>query len=133
MDTSLNRSINDLHPIMREAVRALEAKMMTDEMHSHGAGSGFRLFEGYRSPARQRMLLLKHPKVTKARPWQSAHQYGLAADYVWWTGSAWSWDDFHNWDYLKGAAEAVGLTAPIGWDRPHLQHPQFALIRGAFK
>ena len=46
----------------------------------------FRAFEGYRSPERQLKLFQTSRKdgkrVTNARPFQSAHQYGLAVDFV---------------------------------------------------
>lgn len=129
MSEPLNRSINDLHPLMRPLVRQLEGKMLDDLMFTHGGTSGFRLFEGYRSPGRQAELFRQHPKVTKAKAWQSAHQFGLAVDYVWWTGKEWSWDDGHNWAYLASAAEAVGLAAPIKWDRPHIQHPEYEVMK----
>ncbi|MES2300177.1 MAG: M15 family metallopeptidase [Pseudomonadota bacterium] len=38
------------------------------------------ILEGYRSPERQTMLAALGPQVTNAAPYQSWHQYGLAAD-----------------------------------------------------
>ena len=89
----------------------------------------FRPFEGYRSPDRQQMLF--DQKRTKARPFQSAHQYGLAVDFVPWVNGRWSWDGPHDWNYLRACANAEGLINDIEWDRPHVEAPSFARVRAA--
>ncbi len=43
-------------------------------------GYDMALLEGWRSPQRQAMLAARGPTVTQAGPWQSYHQWGLAAD-----------------------------------------------------
>lgn len=100
----------------------------------------FRPFEGYRAPERQLEMLRN--KTSKALPFQSAHQYGLAVDYVGFraekparlqmpTGSGiWSWDIAQDWDYLDKAATRQGLERSISWDRPHIEHPLWNRIRG---
>ncbi len=86
-------------------------------------------FEGYRSPDRQQVLF--DQKRTKARPYQSAHQYGLAVDFVPKVNGRWSWDGPHDWNYLRACASAVGLINDIEWDRPHVEAPSFARVRAA--
>ena len=129
----LNRNINDLHPLMRDPVRKLEGVLLDAGLLGTGTAPGFRLFEGYRSPERQDHLFKTTPSVTRARGWQSAHQYGLAVDYVWWTGSEWSWNALdHPWDQLRSAAflgGKVGLTAPLKWDLPHIEHPDWKRLK----
>lgn len=43
-------------------------------------GYDMALLEGWRSPQRQALLAARGPTVTQAGPWQSYHQWGLAAD-----------------------------------------------------
>lgn len=131
MTEKLNRNINDLHPKMRIAVLKLETVLLKAGILWTARNEGFKFFEGYRSPERQAELRRDHPKVTKAGPWQSAHQYGMAADYVWWNPeTGWSWEDNLPWDFLDIAvAEVPELRRPIQWDRPHIQHRAFDLMK----
>jgi hypothetical protein len=46
------------------------------------AGLVIYVYEGLRTCARQAELFAQGPHVTRARPGQSMHQYGLAVDYV---------------------------------------------------
>lgn len=118
-----NRTLSDLHPVMRQPV----ANLMSALVHE---GLPFRFYEGYRSPERQDELFAKNPRVTRARAWESSHQYGLAADFVGRDGNGqWSWDERLPWDRLDAIAASVGLVRPIRWDRPHLEHPAWALVR----
>lgn len=85
----------------------------------------FEVFEASRSPERQARLYRKRPRVTKARPWRSMHQYGLAADFVLRIDGRWSWSTKTKqhrawWSDLHGIASEVGLV-PISWEKPHLQ------------
>ena len=55
-----------------------------------------RLFEGWRSPRRQRYLYEQGrtrpgSTVTYARGWESYHQYGLACDFVGFVDGNWTW------------------------------------------
>lgn len=93
----------------------------------------FELFEGYRNPMRQHHLLTVR-KTTKARPWQSAHQYGLAADYAVAIYKddqfvSWSWNENAPWNSLKVIALSVQLDIPIAWDKGHVEDPTFRLIK----
>ena len=72
-------SITDLHPEVRGAFSALSEDLALAYQTNR---TEFLLepFEGLRSPDRQAHLLTEG--TTKAGPWKSAHQYGLAVDFV---------------------------------------------------
>lgn len=136
----MDRSLDNLHPIMRPLVNQLVAKLHWLEWKSaDGRPARFALFEAYRSPERQDRLF-EQGNVTKARGWQSAHQYGLAVDFAvivstgdWPENSeGWAWPDDAPWPDLKAAAERCGLRVPIEWDRGHVEHPAFRRVRDAF-
>lgn len=101
--------------------------------HRQGAIPLFRPFEGYRSPAEQRRVYLDGK--SKALPWQSAHQYGLAVDFVPKDeNNEWTWAVPDTaWTQMHRLAEKVGLAAPISWDKPHLQHPMFEVMKAAIR
>ena len=92
----------------------------------------FHPFEGYRTPERQDHLYVVE-KTTRARGWQSAHQLGLAVDFVPKKSGQWFWPeaDHRDWTVLGEAAASVGLIQPIKWDRPHIEHPAYEAIRRA--
>lgn len=129
----INRKISDLHPLMRECVNVFEMKLLEENLLGTATAPGFRLFEGYRSPERQDELFRSPGSVTRARAWQSAHQYGLAVDYVFWTGERWSWDESHPWEEMRGIAflshPRKFLRAPLRWDLPHLEHTAWDQLR----
>lgn len=81
----------------------------------------FKPFETIRSPLRQDKLLAAG--ATKARGWQSAHQYGLATDFAAFVGNQWNWDAGRDWPFLKRLANEFGLDVPIKWDLGHVEHP----------
>lgn len=117
---TIDRDMSAFHPKMQGPVSRLSEKLIK----AHKAGETktyFKLFEGYRHPLRQLELL--KAKTTKAGPWQSAHNFGLAADFLPYYGGAWSWDTSHDWDFLHACAVECGLRAPIKWDKPHIEHP----------
>jgi peptidoglycan L-alanyl-D-glutamate endopeptidase CwlK len=89
----------------------------------------FRPFEGFRTPERQDWLYQQGRSrpgaiVTKARAWESYHQYGLAVDMVLHIDGAWSWDvagsRLAQWNRMISLAQAQGLE-PLTWELPHLQ------------
>lgn len=118
---TIDRNQANLHPMMRDNIRALIADL----------GPKWKFFEGFRHPDRQALLFEKG--VSKARPWQSAHQYGLAADFVPILNGAIAWPPIENtvWIDLHTAAQRHGLQAPISWDPGHIQHPAWSTIRNA--
>lgn len=74
---SLNR-INEAHP----KIRPLLLQKYKEANNKLGKGCRLRLSYVYRSPEEQEELFKKRPVVTKARAWQSIHQYSLAFDVV---------------------------------------------------
>ena len=88
-------------------------------------GTVVQVFEGFRSPERQRVLYEQGRTapgkiVTQSRPWQSFHQYGLAIDLVFKDkNNKWSWDG----DY-KTVAQVM-QDRGFEWlgeaDMPHFQ------------
>lgn len=131
-----------LHPVMQGPAAALALAMRT-KLFKAESGEQFVLhpFEGFRHPRRQHYLLTA-TKSTKAGPWQSAHQYGLAVDFAGLVvdeGNAvipnsWTWEvPRTGWVELKRVAAAFGLDVPIAWDQGHVQHPRFDLVRKSYK
>lgn len=111
-------SLDFLHPQMRVAAEAV-----VDELRR--AGVPFRLFESYRSPERQAKLYAKYPRVTKARPWYSMHQYGCACDFVINADGVKPWStktDEHKrwWKLLHEAGDRYELRH-LSWEKPHMQ------------
>lgn len=116
-----------LHPKARQNFMALAA-VLEDQHRTGQIKTLFKPFEGYRSPERQNYLFHVE-KTTKARAFQSAHNYGLAVDFVAWEDGRWSWAEHHDWAALAFCARQRGLWAPISWDRPHVEHPICTAIK----
>ena len=119
---SIERALEHLHPVFRE--RAID---LMDRFEQENLP--FQLFEGYRTPQRQAHLFAQGrtapgPIVTKARPWQSYHQYGVAGDFVLKINGNWSWETNGEkgewWSRLHELADQVDLK-PLSWELPHLQ------------
>lgn len=68
-----DRNWNRLDPVFMQRALAVFARMQV-------RGYQMALLEGYRSPERQDSLASLGPNVTRARAYQSKHQYGLALD-----------------------------------------------------
>ena len=121
--------IDMLHPLARQSFQLLELRLEEGFRDGH-TRSWFRPFEGYRTPQRQ-LHLLNVAKTTQAGPWQSAHNYGLAVDFVPFnpdTGK-WSWADDEDWNYLDAQVRnRPQLARAIRWDRPHVHHHIWTLI-----
>lgn len=121
----MHPKINSLHPIFIGKAQTLYQALI--EAYQAGRTKTlFEPFEGVRSPDRQNQVFAAG--TSKARAWQSAHQYGLALDFAARkiTGDAryiWSWDAAHDWTFLKTEAERHGLSVPIIWDKGHVEHP----------
>lgn len=63
----------------------------------HDQGYPMAVFEAYRSPERQDLLYgqgrtAPGPRITRARAWESWHQYYLACDIAYKIGDHWSWE-----------------------------------------
>lgn len=126
--------IGHIHPIMKPSIRSMIETTLTAGFFIDGTRYIFRPFEGYRGPVRQEYLCAVM-KTSKARPWQSAHQYGLAVDFACVPivngkiTERWTWSEDAPWQLLKEIAISCDLDIPIKGDRGHVQHPAFAQIR----
>lgn len=116
------------HPIAVKAFRSLEADLASASVYD-GRGYRFRVFETYRTPQRQKLVL--DNGTSRARMFQSAHQFGLAVDFVPWNEErTWHWDiPIEDWSILKGKAIAHGLDVPLSWDKAHVEHPLWNRVR----
>lgn len=90
-------------------------------------GIGVKILEGDRSAERQAELYAQGRSrpgaiVTRARPWESAHQWGLALDVVPVPDTA------VNWKILRSTARALGFGLLGEWDPGHLEHPQWPRV-----
>lgn len=125
-------SYDKLHPKARQDFQLLELKL-GDGFRAGHIPLWLRPFEGYRSPERQ-LYLLNTTKTTKAGPWQSSHNYGLAVDFVPWDPEKkefwWPNADHRAWAMLRNEANNRGLWNEISWDRPHVEHPIWRAVRG---
>lgn len=115
-----------MHPVCVEKFLGFQDHLI-DAFNRERTGTLFLCYEAYRSPQRQHELTLKRPVVTKAKPWRSLHQYGLAADFVPWVrhengNGTWSWDEDHDYAFLKAEAPQFNLWVPIPWDRCHVEY-----------
>lgn len=122
---------SELHPKARE-VFALLAHRLEEGYRNGNTPTLFKPFEGFRTPERQDFLYTVE-KSTKAKGWQSAHNYGLAVDFVPLSDaknmSSWSWEGPHDWAFLNYWATQLGLSNTIVWDRPHVEHPIWSAIK----
>jgi hypothetical protein len=120
--TALFRDIRLLFPPFYESLSQGLALARQD-------GHPIEIFETFRSPARQQLLFDLRPKVTNSLPWQSWHQYGMAADIALRVNGKWSWE----FDPAKIARYFEGL--PIKWggpnDGPHYQWSKLPQISAA--
>lgn len=89
----------------------------------------FEIFETYRSP--QHQTFAKSAGRSQADAFWSAHQYGLAVDFVPHSlGRGFYWDAKQSeWDHLRMRAHELGLDNSIAWDRSHVQHPLWLELR----
>lgn len=122
-----------IHPVAYDAFRRLAHTLELDWKHGN-LGCLFKPFETYRHPYRQADLYNTNGnKVTGARQYESAHQFGLAVDFVAYDNGRWSWDAMKPWGALKERAEAAGLLVPLEWDRCHVEHPKWQDYRACLR
>lgn len=112
-----------LHPLARAALeQAIIAAQSVAPVEA---------YETYRSPARQLELLTAPKPTTRAAPWHSAHQYGMAVDLALKVNGQWSWDIS---DTTIAAIQSAVLSAvpnvhfPIKWDPLHCEWEGFKYI-----
>lgn len=107
----INRDINLLAPIVQDKLSKALAEL-------HDVKIPIELFEGFRTPERQENLYWSKPPITKARAWQSFHQYGLACDLAFQVDGKWSWSG--DWNGVTDVMKDYGFET-ITWERPHFQ------------
>jgi hypothetical protein len=127
--------LSELHSRCRPAFVALAAQCEAG-FEVNGKRIVFAAFEAYRSPARQRQVYAAG--TSKAREYQSPHQFGLAVDFVPLIDGKFVWlpADDKAWDALDRAVSGFatsGLSRPISWDRPHVEHSLWAKVRAALR
>jgi peptidoglycan LD-endopeptidase CwlK len=113
-----------LHPVIRYVIPSLNVRL-------EQAGIPLQCYEAGRSPFRQAELYAvgrgtgtpgKH--VTRARAWESYHQFGLAVDYVFFVDNAWTWNEPEAgmWKQYQDIGATLGLRA-LSFEIPHLEFP----------
>lgn len=108
-----------IHPRAYDAFRRLAHTLELD--HRYGKlGTLFKPFESYRHPYRQADL---YRSGRERRPYQSAHQFGFAVDFVPYENNRWTWDKNKPWDALAERARACGLVVPHPHEPSHVEHP----------
>lgn len=107
----IHNRVDELHPKFRLSIYKL----------LNALGPKWDLFEGYRTPDRQNDLFTRGK--TKARAWQSAHQYGLGADIVPLNDDNepfWPPIGDPLWLELQEQCDYLGLYNDIKWDAAHV-------------
>lgn len=117
----IHRSTNLIFPPFRDRLAVAVQVAHREDLWVH-------YFETYRTLRRQGDLYAQGrtapgPIVTRARPGESWHQYGLAADVAFdrlpeTTRVDWTWDG--NWKRWHEIVKSVGLET-ISWEAPHVQ------------
>lgn len=119
------RDLSLIHPVARGQVDRLQARLL--ELHARHECVLFDVFETYRSPERQ--TFVQRTGNSRARMYESAHQLGLAVDFVPKIGGSWSWAvHAREWDVLRREATLVGLVCNLDWDRAHVEHPAWRRV-----
>lgn len=118
----IDRRVDHLHPLMMPRIERLNERLI--KLYGEGLICRLEVFEGYRHPGRQGTL---GKSVTKADPWESAHQYGMAVDYARRLEKGFDWKvSSSDWGILRYEAKKVGLDVPApGWDPGHVEAPEF--------
>lgn len=123
-----SRSLDDLHDVMQPKARAWLGECLRDGLNPL-------VYCTFRSLEEQERLyqqgrITPGAIVTNAKPGQSAHNYGLALDFVPLVGGKPDWSGKHpDWEACILIAESHGLESASRWTRfrekPHLQMPNW--------
>jgi peptidoglycan L-alanyl-D-glutamate endopeptidase CwlK len=121
---SRDNDVAHLHPAFVAPLLKLEEALQAEDIP-------LALYEGARSPFRQAELYARGRGVgqpgkfaTRAKAWQSFHQFGIAADFVFLVNGAWTWDEPRPglWNRYGELARAAGLRC-LDFERPHCELP----------
>lgn len=127
--TDIDREWGHLQPTFSKLV----AEALTRLNAAKGWSRPFmwQMFEGWRHPARQLHVL--QSGTSKAAPWNSAHQYGLAADLVPLTMAGWTWDvTSEDKRMFRNVVEGIRqLRVPIDWDPLHVEAGWWPAMKAA--
>jgi len=148
----INRDISILHPKFQGRIKRLH-QYLIDSYETGRTQTRFEIFETFRDPVRQGSMLAQG--TSKAGPFQSSHQLGLAVDFVPHLSvedakrfnarhslfgdkavrAGWSWHALHNYEYLRQAATSLfDCSMPVfSWDKCHVEAPEFVMIRSSMK
>lgn len=144
---TIHSDIALLNPKFSLVVRRLH-EYLIDAHETGRTKTRFEVFETFRDPMRQADLLKKG--TSKAGPFQSAHQFGLAVDFVPYLSGeealalgtrigervnpGWSWHSSHDYEFLLKSASEFKLSMPVfAWDKCHVEHPNFSKLRESFR
>lgn len=105
-DSPRDNGLARAHPALRPKLEAVDGILARE-------GLPFARFEVYRSPQTQARALADGR--SKAGPWRSYHNFGLATDYVGVVEGRWSWDSGLPWQRLGEVFEAAGLEWAGRW------------------
>lgn len=143
---AIERDVSLLNPIFAGRCKRLHDYLI-DAYETGRTKTRFEIFETFRHPERQRHLL----KIgsTKAAPFESAHQFGLACDFVPYLSSGeaialgektgervlpgWNWHSTHDYSFLAASAQRFEMSVPISWDPCHVQHPRWYDFRKSYR
>lgn len=128
----MSRSIADLRPEFRSKVLLWDQDMQTAGLDSlitcalrTGPEQDALYAQGRTAPG---------PIVTKARAGQSAHQFGLAIDFVIMANGKPDWSgDSPAWDKAIELAEARGMQSLRPMESAHLQDPNWKQLAAETK
>lgn len=113
-----------LHPRAARQFNLLAIRLASGVKLPGGTVVPFRVFETYRTPHAQDAAFTRG--ASKAKAFQSPHQFGLAVDFVPFVNGRWTWEPPGGataWDGLDEIVKGFeGLSRPISWDRPHIEH-----------
>lgn len=122
-ETNVRNDIDELHQAFRaELMPLIERVAALNKARSWRSVQRIEIFECLRLPSRQAFLLQQGR--TKVGPWRSAHNYGLAADFVGKLNRNWTWKvDHRDWRVLHELAAELRLSLhfPIAWDPYHCE------------
>lgn len=119
---------NDVQYISRDysLLAPFFAKKFSDALNEcHDQGLEIELFEGFRSPERQNYLYASGRTregniVTRARAWQSLHQYGIAADLAFKWNGKWAWNKDDPWDKVHAVFHKHKFET-LAFEKAHVQ------------
>lgn len=132
-DDTSNKDFDGYREIMLDRILAREGSYGLLPVVSQAAqkvvdyaasrGKHIRIVEGYRTPERQTKLEKQRPRVTKAKAWESMHQYRVAFDFVF-QATGYNAPDA-DWREIAKYAKSLGFSWGGDWkgfvDKPHLE------------